>query len=54
MADAAEAAARPSPVARDRNPLPGPPKQKWETAGAPDEPPAPQDLASAKTKRIAR
>jgi cell division septum initiation protein DivIVA len=54
LADAAEAAARPTPAPRDRNPLPGPPKEKWETAGAPDEPPARQDLASAKTKRIAR
>lgn len=54
LADAAEAAAKPTPAPRDRNPLPGPPKEKWETAGAPEEPPAPHDLASAKTKRIAR
>lgn len=54
LADAAEAAAKPSPAPRDRNPMPGPPKEKWETGGAPDKPPVPADVADAKTKRIAR
>lgn len=54
MADAAEAAARPSPAPRDRNPLPGPPKETWETAGAPEELPIPHSVADARTKRIAR
>lgn len=54
LADAAEAAARPTPAPRDRNPLPGPPKEKWETAGAPDEMSISPDIAGAKTKRIAR
>jgi cell division septum initiation protein DivIVA len=56
LADAAEAGAKPTPLPRDRNPLPGPPKAKWETAGAPDELPVivPPDVAGAKTKRIAR
>jgi DNA repair exonuclease SbcCD ATPase subunit len=52
MADAAEAAAKPTPAPRDRNPLPGPPKEKWETAGAPDQVPVPH--SDAQTKRIAR
>lgn len=52
LADAAEAAAKPSPAKRDRNPMPGPPKEKWETAGAPDEVPIPSP--DAPTKRIAR
>jgi ABC-type transporter Mla subunit MlaD len=54
MADAAEAAAKPSPAPRDRNPLPGPPKEKWETAGAPDEVPIPHAVSDAQTRRIAR
>jgi cell division septum initiation protein DivIVA len=54
LADAAEAAAKPTPAPRDRNPLPGPPKEKWETAGAPDEMSISPDIAGAKTKRIAR
>jgi cell division septum initiation protein DivIVA len=54
LADAAEAAARPTPAPRDRNPLPGPPKEKWEIAGATDELPIPSDVTGAKTKRIAR
>jgi chromosome segregation ATPase len=54
MADAAEAAAKPSPAPRDRNPLPGPPKEKWETAGAPEELSISSEAAGAKTKRIAR
>ena len=54
LADAAEAAARPTPAPRERNPLPGPPKEKWETGGAPDELPVPSSMADAKTKRIAR
>jgi len=54
LADAAEAGAKPTPAPRDRNPLPGPPKEKWETAGAPEEPPIPNAVADAKTKRIVR
>jgi cell division septum initiation protein DivIVA len=54
MADAAEAAAKPTPAPRDRNPMPGPPKEKWETAGAPDEVPIPHAVADAQTRRIAR
>ncbi len=54
LADAAEAAAKPTPAPRDRNPLPGPPKQKWETGGAPKEIPIPHSVSDAQTKRIAR
>jgi cell division septum initiation protein DivIVA len=54
LADAADAGAKPTPAPRDRNPLPGPPKEKWETAGAPDEVPIPKSVADQKTKRIAR
>ncbi|MFL6119844.1 chromosome segregation protein [Actinophytocola sp.] len=54
LADAADAGAKPSPAPRDRNPLPGPPKEKWEAAGAPDEVPIPKSVADQKTKRIAR
>jgi cell division septum initiation protein DivIVA len=54
LADAAEAAAKPTPAPRDRNPLPGPPKEKWETGGPQEEPPIPPEVSSAKTKRIAR
>lgn len=54
LADAADAGAKPTPTPRDRNPMPGPPKEKWETSGAPDAPPIPPEVASAKTKRIAR
>lgn len=54
MADAAEAAAKPSPAPRDRNPLPGPPKEKWETGGAPDGVPAAHPVTDAQTKRIQR
>ena len=43
----------PSPAPR-REPLPGPPREKWETAGAPADVPIPPEVASAKTKRIAR
>lgn len=50
---AADAGARPSPAPR-REPLPGPPRAKWETAGAPDEVPIPPEVAGAKTKRITR
>lgn len=54
LADAAEAGAKPTPAPRDRNPLPGPPKEKWETGGAPEEIPVPSSVAEAQTKRIAR
>lgn len=54
LADAAEAGAKPTPSPRDHNPLPGPPKEKWETAGAPDKPPVSNSMADAQTKRIAR
>jgi cell division septum initiation protein DivIVA len=49
----ADAGAKPSPAPR-REPLPGPPREKWETAGAPADVPIPPEVASAKTKRIAR
>ncbi|TDV54032.1 chromosome segregation protein [Actinophytocola oryzae] len=54
LADAAEAGAKPTPAPRDRNPLPGPPKATWESAGATDEVPVTQNGADAATKRIAR
>jgi cell division septum initiation protein DivIVA len=54
LADAADAGAKPTPAPRDRNPLPGPPKEKWEAAGATDEVPIPKSVADQKTKRIAR
>ena len=54
LADAADAGAKPTPAPRDRNPMPGPPKEKWEASGAPDSPPIPPEVAGAKTKRIAR
>jgi cell division septum initiation protein DivIVA len=53
LAEAADAGAKPTPAPRDRNPMPGPPKQNWETSGAPDTPISPE-VASATTKRIAR
>jgi ABC-type transporter Mla subunit MlaD len=54
LADAADAGAKPTPAPRDRNPLPGPAKEKWETAGAPDEVPIPKSVADQTTKRISR
>lgn len=54
LADAAEAGAKPTPSPRDRNPLPGPPKEKWETGGGQEEVPVPSSVADAQTKRFAR
>jgi cell division septum initiation protein DivIVA len=56
LADAADAGAKPTPAPRDRNPLPGPPKEKWETSGGQEEPPTTisPEVADATTKRIAR
>jgi cell division septum initiation protein DivIVA len=50
----AQASAKPSPAPRDRKPIAGPPKEKWETSGTPGEVPIPPEVAAAKTKRIAR
>jgi chromosome segregation ATPase len=47
-----EAADKPSPGPKERNPIPGaPPKESWESGGATEIPP---EIAQATTKRIAR